>query len=103
MKCLSSFARYPIFTRLIWELLDASQTIPTRAGPRSGNEGIRYELEEIESKYKTYPGSSAFTDFVYQLISKGGLPNESKIGSLNPYLQFFVDSVFLKANTREYK
>lgn len=90
-----------------WELLESSQiliTIPTTSSyqPR----GIQTELDEVETHMEEYPLTRAVLTLLGNLTDSG-IPRTLGAGlrkpGFDPYLNFILNSVFLKFHTRSYK
>lgn len=91
----------------LWNALETSQiicTVPTVSN--FGNRGIESELEEIESRNETYPLTRAILDLLY-IISSVIVPKNLGAGTrkpgLDPYLNFVIETIFLKFYNRNYK
>ncbi|CAH1170192.1 unnamed protein product [Phaedon cochleariae] len=91
----------------MWENLEASQiliTIPTTSSyaPR----GIETELEEIESRLEEYPLTRGVLKLL-DVLTDFGIPRTLGAGprkpGFDPYLNFIINSVFLKYHTRSYR
>lgn len=91
----------------MWNNLEASQilvTVPTTSSyqPR----GIQTELEEIESRMEEYPLTKGLLTLL-DVLTDIGIPRTLGAGprkpGFDPYLNFIINSVFLKINSRFYK
>lgn len=91
----------------LWNHLESCQiicTVPTTSN--FGNRGIESELEEIESRNETYPLTRAMLELLYTLsnvIVPKSLGAGPRKPGLDPYMNFVIDSVFLKFYNRNYK
>jgi nuclear pore complex protein Nup205 len=91
----------------LWNLLETSQiitTVPTTSNFAS--RGIESELEEIESRNETYPLTRAILDLLYSLSSvivPKSLGAGPRKPGLDPYINFVIETVFLKFYNRNYK
>ena len=91
----------------LWNLLETSQiicTVPTTSNFAS--RGIESELEEIESRNETYPLTKAMLELIYTLSSvivPKSLGAGPRKPGLDPYINFVIDTVFLKFYNRNYK
>ncbi|KAJ8683712.1 hypothetical protein QAD02_019504 [Eretmocerus hayati] len=107
VRTLAALAKSSESASTIWQNLEAAQiitTIPTTSSyqPR----GVQTELEEIESRNEEYPLTramlellDALTDFpVPRLLGVG-----QRSPGFDPYLNFIINTVFLRFNTRSYK
>ncbi|KAK9760360.1 hypothetical protein K7432_015693 [Basidiobolus ranarum] len=91
------------------------------SGVRKEGEGIRAELEEIESAKETYPETQAFLHLLNTLIYTPGKNSAYRSGfgiisptipdnlgsgyrapGINPYINFVLDHILLKAHNRSY-
>lgn len=102
---IAAFAKSAELVGKIWQFLEAAQVL--QAAVKPGVEGgIKYELEEVESRSETYPYTTAFLKLIGQLIqvsipSQLGYPN--RVPGFLPYLVFVRESVFLRFNNRAYQ
>lgn len=91
----------------LWNLLETSQiitTVPTTSN--FANRGIESELEEIESRNETYPLTRAMLELLYSLscvIIPKSLGAGPRKPGLDPYINFVIETVFLKFYNRNYK
>jgi nuclear pore complex protein Nup205 len=121
LQLLSSFSLTPMICVNMWQLLENSQIIST-LNCQTGISGfsttsvysrndIKVELEEIESREETYPLLRGFIHFIKNLIQSMNAPDNLGIGirpknsilGFHPYLNFLLNSVFLKLFYRSYK
>ncbi|XP_034945477.1 nuclear pore complex protein Nup205 [Chelonus insularis] len=107
VRTLAALAKSPESSYTIWQSLEAAQilcTIPTTSSyqPR----GVQTELEEIESRNEEYPLTRAMLELLDSLTDYP-IPRLLGVGQRNPgfdpYLQFIINTVFLRFNTRSYK
>jgi len=75
---------------------------------KSSNNGLLFELEEIESRNETYPEILAFISLLNVLVQNLCLSatnhldfNRNSIG-LEPYVEFVLEHVYLKVESRSY-
>ncbi len=109
LTLLASLSLTPQIALNIWQALENSQIIPT-IGPLGTKSGIEAELDEIESREESYSMLIGFLNLIKNLIS---IPVPSNLGAglrskgtqlgFQPYLQFLVQTVYLKILTRSYK
>jgi nuclear pore complex protein Nup205 len=108
LTLLSSLSQTPQIATGMWQALENSQILQTISTnlPRSG---IEVELEEIENKEETYPLLIGFLSLIKTLINVKipenlgvGFRSKGVILGFQPYLQFLVNSVYLKVTTRPY-
>ncbi|CAG5133814.1 unnamed protein product [Candidula unifasciata] len=103
---LAAFAQTPLFAATIWQTLEASQILPTIASSRDQPGGIKVELEEIESRNEEFPLTRGFLELIGSLTQfpvPMGLGAGTRSPGFDPYLDFILNSVLLKFNTRAYK
>ncbi|XP_031788663.1 nuclear pore complex protein Nup205 isoform X2 [Nasonia vitripennis] len=107
VKTLAALAKSPDSSSTIWQNLEAAQiitTIPTTSSyqPR----GVQTELEEIESRNEEYPLTRAMLELL-DVLTDFPIPRLLGVGQRNPgfdpYLNFIINTVFLRFNTRSYK
>ena len=80
-------------------------TVPPSAGSKQSG-GIQVELDEIESRNEEYPMSRAFLELLNSLTDTPvpvALGMGARVPGFEPYLQFVMDVVFLRFNSRAYK
>lgn len=91
----------------MWENLETSQilvTVPTTSSytPR----GIQTELDEVEARLEEYPLTKAMLKLL-DVLTDFGIPRTLGAGprppGFDPYLNFIINSVFLKFHTRSYR
>lgn len=87
-------------------LLQLLVTISVESGGPSG--GIVTELEEVESRLETYPLLRGFLALLNNLCDSTEKPPDSlgagtRSPGFQPYLEFLINNVLLKLNTRGYK
>ncbi|KAG4097647.1 hypothetical protein H8356DRAFT_1308894 [Neocallimastix lanati (nom. inval.)] len=75
---------------------------------KSSNNGLLFELEEIESRNETYPEILSFINLLNVLVQNLCLSsinhvdyNRNSIG-LEPYIEFVLEHVYLKVESRSY-
>ncbi|GFN90053.1 nuclear pore complex protein nup205-like [Plakobranchus ocellatus] len=107
---LASIAQTPVFAATIWQTLESSQILPTI--PSSGDSktgqtnSIKVELEEVESRNEEFPLTRGFLQLISALTQFPvplGLGAGTRTPGFDPYLDFILNSVLLKYNTRAYK
>eukprot|EP01117_Protostelium_nocturnum_P002091 TRINITY_DN12732_c0_g1_i1.p1 TRINITY_DN12732_c0_g1~~TRINITY_DN12732_c0_g1_i1.p1 ORF type:complete len:1802 (-),score=725.23 TRINITY_DN12732_c0_g1_i1:160-5565(-) len=101
---IRSLAKSPEIVHTVWSLLEASQILPTV--PQSKADGIKYELDEVESRNQEYYYSTSFSSLLFQLASFSiprqlGLPYRNP--GINPYVQFVRDSLLGGFDKRQYR
>ncbi|KAG4088552.1 hypothetical protein H8356DRAFT_1056734 [Neocallimastix lanati (nom. inval.)] len=75
---------------------------------KSSNNGLLFELEEIESRNETYPEIIAFINLLNVLVQNLCLSSTTHIDynynsiGLEPYIEFVVEHVYLKVESRSY-
>ncbi|KAI8815701.1 nucleoporin Nup186/Nup192/Nup205 [Fimicolochytrium jonesii] len=112
----------------VWAMLEQTQIVPTmpnarhpeeRGGQQGGygqpgnqNEGILYDLEEIETANNTYPETLAFLRLLNILVNGQrdmqmasvfetlGAPN--RLPGIRPYVRFVAEHVFAKSLVRRF-
>ena len=80
-------------------------TVPPSAGSKQSG-GIQVELDEIESRNEEYLMTRAFLELLTSLTDTPvpvALGVGTRIPGFEPYLQFVMDVVFLRFNSRAYK
>ncbi|CAL1531629.1 unnamed protein product, partial [Lymnaea stagnalis] len=104
---LASFAQTPVIASTIWQTLESSQVIlPTIPSSREHVTGLKVELEEIESRNEEFHLSRGFLELMGSLTQfpvPMGLGAGTRSPGLDPYLDFILNSLLLKFNTRAYK
>ena len=107
VRTLATLAKSPESSSTIWQSLEAAQilsTIPTTSSyqPR----GVQTELEEIESRNEEYPLTRAMLE-LFDVLTDFPIPRLLGVGQrhpgFDPYLQYIINAVFLRFNTRSYK
>nr|CAD7403934.1 unnamed protein product [Timema poppensis] len=104
---LAALARSPNTAATLWHSLEASQILTTVPSISSYQpRGVQTELEEIESRNEEFPLTRALLHLV-DVLTNLPVPRLLGAGSrtpgFDPYLQFIMNSVFLRFNTRTYK
>ncbi|RHY77265.1 hypothetical protein DYB30_000680 [Aphanomyces astaci] len=105
MDTLSSFVSSPPMGQLMWQHLESAQILLTTSSSSThANQGILFELEQIESMQRTYPATLGFLKLMDKLF-RFDFPDDCganyRVPGAQPYLDFALH-VFLKADTREY-
>ncbi|XP_058800977.1 nuclear pore complex protein Nup205 isoform X2 [Phymastichus coffea] len=107
VRTLAALAKSPDSSSTVWQNLEATQiitTIPTTSSyqPR----GVQTELDEIESRNEEYPLTRAMLELL-DVLTDFPIPRLLGVGQRNPgfdpYLNFIINTVFLRFNTRSYK
>ncbi|XP_046996965.1 nuclear pore complex protein Nup205 [Schistocerca americana] len=107
LRTLAALARSPDTAITLWFNFETSQilsTIPSASSyqPR----GVQTELEEIESRNEEYPLTRALLSLL-DVLTDVPIPRLLGLGTrapgFDPYLNFVINSVFLRFNTRIYK
>lgn len=107
VRTLAALARSSESSSIIWQSLEVAQilsTIPTTSSyqPR----GVQTELEEIESRNEEYPLTRAMLELL-DVLTNFPIPRLLGVGQRNPgfdpYLNFVINTVFLRFHTRSYK
>ena len=82
------------------------QTVPCHAHHQGGASGMLVELDEVEASNETFPLTRSFVNLL-DILTDVPVPKALGAGhrtpGFEPYLDFLIDSVFLKFNTRAYK
>lgn len=104
---LAALAKSKRTANQLWNYLESSQVIVTMPSiNKFQSQGIETEIEQNELRNESYPLSQAVLEMVYALVSTSE-PNNLGAGArrpgLEPYLQFVVNAIFLKFNSRNYK
>jgi len=102
MTLLAGVAKSADNVHTIWQHVEAQQLL----GGVGGKPGITEELEEIEARAEEYPLTKAFIkvlDTLTDVEIPGNLGAGTRLPGLLPYMNYLVDSVFLKFSTRTYK
>ncbi|KAJ3112926.1 hypothetical protein HDU96_003994 [Phlyctochytrium bullatum] len=108
----------------VWNQLENAQVLPRppNAGYQYGavsrpalgrNEGIRYDLEQIESQSQMYPETTGFLQLLCALFKATGPLSPSQIRdspafaqsqlmSTSHYVEFVIEDVFLKVHNRQF-
>lgn len=107
LRTLAYLGKSPQTSIQLWGHLETVQILTTVQSTSSYKpRGIQTELEEIESRNEEYPLTRAFLHLLL-VISAQGIPRNlgagSRIPGFDPYLNFVIESVFLKFNSRAYK
>lgn len=107
VRTLASLAKSSTSCFSVWQSLETAQiltTIPSTSNyqPR----GVQTELEEIESRNEEYPLTRAMLELL-DCLTDFPVPRLLGVGQrnpgLDPYLNFIVNTVFLRFHTRSYK
>ncbi|XP_025098310.1 nuclear pore complex protein Nup205-like isoform X3 [Pomacea canaliculata] len=101
---LAALSQTPLIAATVWHSLEASQILPTIPSEKKG--GIGVELEEIESRNEEYPMTRAFLQLLNVLTDipiPPGLGAGLRAPGFDPYMDFIIQSVLLKLNSRAYK
>lgn len=105
---LAALAKSKRTANQLWNYLEASQVIGTvpSLSKFGAQQGIETEIEQNELRSEAYPLSQAVLELIYALVTTSE-PNNLGSGArrpgLEPYLQFVVNAIFLKFNSRNYK
>eukprot|EP01080_Neovahlkampfia_damariscottae_P001079 gene1079-10598_t len=103
-RVLASFSKSPEIAAPIWAQLESVRILEISGTLNSA--GIKYQLEEIESRNQVYDESLGFLELIKSLISQGipkNLGKEYRIPGFAPYLSFIQQNVFCKFLDRGYK
>ncbi|KAK3769775.1 hypothetical protein RRG08_046880 [Elysia crispata] len=110
LRTLASIAQTPVFAATIWQTLESSQILPTIPASHGKNQpqpnSIKVELEEVESRNEEFPLTRGFLQLMSALTQFPvplGLGAGTRAPGFDPYLDFVLNSVLLKYNTRAYK
>ncbi|XP_035827391.1 nuclear pore complex protein Nup205 [Aplysia californica] len=106
MRTLAAISQTPVFAATIWQTLEASQILPTTVASGEQPGGFRVELEEVESRNEEYPLTRGFLELMGSLTLfpvPMGLGAGTRSPGFDPYLDFILNSILLKYNTRAYK
>ncbi|GFS19080.1 nuclear pore complex protein Nup205-like, partial [Elysia marginata] len=110
LRTLASIAQTPVFAATIWQALESSQILPTISYSHDKKQpqpnSIKVELEEVESRNEEFPFSRGFLQLMSALTQFPvplGLGAGTRAPGFDPYLDFVLNSVLLKYNTRAYK
>ncbi|KAG9408097.1 hypothetical protein AC1031_021331 [Aphanomyces cochlioides] len=103
MDTLASFVTSAPMGQLMWQHLESAQILLT-APSAPPNQGILFELEQIESMQRRYPATLGFLKllgkvFPFEFPEDCGA--SYRVPGAQPYLDFVLH-VFLKADGREY-
>ncbi|XP_021914767.1 nuclear pore complex protein Nup205 isoform X2 [Zootermopsis nevadensis] len=104
---LAALAKTPNIAATLWHNLEASQILTTVASTSNYQpRGIQTELEEIESRNEEFPLTRALLHLL-DVLTDVPVPRLLGVGTrtpgFDPYLNFVINSVFLRFNTRSYK
>lgn len=111
-KVISSMCLSKHIATNTWQLLENSQILQTSSYAQSyARSDIKLELEEIEAREENYPSLHSFLSLIKNLVSNSNIPDNLGLGlraknaifGFQPYLQFLINSVFLKTFYRVYK
>lgn len=108
MKCMASFIYSQDVANAVWTILEQSNIVASsQSDAAQQSSGIVYQLEQIESSIGKYPETLGFLTLLQALVKQGvphdtlGLESNRPPG-FGPYLNFLVDHVFNKFDTRLY-
>ncbi|KAF0697929.1 Aste57867_11426 [Aphanomyces stellatus] len=107
MDTLASFVTSAPMGQLMWQHLESAQiliTAPPAIGTTTTNQGILFELEQIESMQRKYPATLGFLHLlgkVFPFEFPDDVGASYRVPGAQPYLDFVLH-VFLKADSREY-
>ncbi|KAJ4431675.1 hypothetical protein ANN_20275, partial [Periplaneta americana] len=104
---LAALAKTPDTAATLWHNLEASQILTTVPSTSSYQpRGIQTELEEIESRNEEFPLTRALLHLL-DVLTNVPVPRLLGVGTrtpgFDPYLNFVINSVFLRFNNRSYK
>ncbi|XP_078583598.1 nuclear pore complex protein Nup205-like isoform X1 [Branchiostoma floridae x Branchiostoma japonicum] len=108
MRTVAALAKSPEIAAGLWQSLEVAQILQTvqPSGQTVQAAGIQVELEEIEARGEEYPMTLAFLHLVDRLTDIAVPPSLGagfRAPGFDPYLEFILESVFLKFSTRAYK
>ncbi|RUS70914.1 hypothetical protein EGW08_021327, partial [Elysia chlorotica] len=107
LRTLASIAQTPVFAATIWQALESSQILPTISShDKKQPNSIKVELEEVESRNEEFPFTRGFLQLMSALTQFPvplGLGAGTRTPGFDPYLDFILNSVLLKYDTRAYK
>lgn len=95
-----------------WQLMENAQVLQTaNFSSQYARTDIKLELEEIEAREEQYPSMNSFLNLVKNMVTYSNIPENLGLGlrpktaifGFQPYLQFLINSVFLKTFYRVYK
>ncbi|KAJ3272871.1 hypothetical protein HDV01_005194 [Terramyces sp. JEL0728] len=87
----------------VWYLLETSQIIPQR-----DQQGLLYDIKEIETIQQTYPETLAFLNLICNLVQCKStsmyetLGEPDRLPGIRPYIAFIIDEIFLKIDERPF-
>lgn len=104
---LAALSRSANTAATLWHNLEASQILTTVPSTSSYQpRGIQTELEEVESRNEEFPLTRALLHLL-DVLTDVPVPRLLGVGArtpgFDPYLNFVINSVFLRFNTRSYK
>lgn len=106
-NCLSAFATSPDIAMYIWQLLEAAEVLK-KSDLQTGKiaAGIKYELEEIESREESYIESRAFLGLLLKIVIASTDTNVFKpwmhSNMFMGYVEFVINDIILCAGSRGY-
>lgn len=107
VRTLAALAKSPESSCSIWQNIEAAQlitTVPTTSSYRI--RGVQTELEEVESRNEEYPLTCAVLNLL-DVLTDFPVPRLLGLGRRNPgfdpYLNFVVNDVLLRFDTRSYR
>ncbi|PSN57903.1 hypothetical protein C0J52_00218 [Blattella germanica] len=104
---LAALAKSPDTAATLWHNLEASQILTTVPSTSSYQpRGIQTELEEIESRNEEFPLTRALL-YLLDVLTDVPVPRLLGVGTrtpgFDPYLNFVINSVFIRFSNRSYK
>ena len=105
--CLAAFALSSDIAMYIWQLLEVAEVLG-KVDPKTGkvSGGIKYELEEIESRDESYLESRAFLHLLLKIVIASGGSNAFKpwtnSNAFMNYIEFVVNDIICRASSRGY-
>ncbi|XP_042900797.1 nuclear pore complex protein Nup205 isoform X2 [Parasteatoda tepidariorum] len=107
LNCMAAFATSPDISLNIWQGLEMAQVIPTvKSVAVYHPSGILMELEEVETRMEEYPVTRGMLTLLDSLLNHpfpNNLGHATRHPGIEPYLEFVLDCVLLKCNSRAYK
>ena len=107
VRVLAAFSVSPAVAVTVWQCLEAVAIVPSVDGaPGYSNQGIKQDIEEVESSSEEFPLSQAMVSLLMTLVNSG-IPeqlNSSMRGhGFAPYLRLVEQQIFLPHDSRTYR
>ena len=107
IRVLTAFSISPSIAMTVWQCLEAAAIVPSNSGaPGYSSQGIRQDIEEVESSAEEFPLSQSFINLLIQLVESGvpgQLNTSARSQSFTSYISLVIQHIFIPHDSRTYR